>query len=161
MEKPLWRACFFLNSLYATAFITEGRYSAVIDILQFRRSYQILLLNLMIYLFFAPPPLRQGTLVVYLEMYGFHPFPFGEINISNFIAACSSTFICKVLSLYDQCPDVWTSLQTAPNPFREASVWIIICGFNREKLRSLQYLKFSICQVNSVLNLVFNVITDW
>ena len=105
---------------------------------------------------------RQGSVVVYLKVYGFHSF-FSFVvkkNRANIFASSSNSFMCRILSSSDHCTDVWTPLQTAPHSVRETSVWIIICGLNWEKGRPLQNLKFSIQQVDLVLDLVFNVTTD-
>ena len=54
-----------------------------------------------------------------------------------------------------------TVTQTVTQPVREAAVWIIICGSKWEKVWSLQNLKLSTHQVNSAIDSMFNVITDW
>ena len=69
--------------------------------------------------------------------------------------------IAPAYSSSGHCPDVWTPSLTAPHPFKEASFWITICRFNWGKAWPLQNPKFSNHLVNSVLDLVFNVITDW
>ena len=103
---------------------------------------------------------RQDELIFYLKLYVFHSFPFGE-NRANFIASSSKTFMFKIMFFPVHCYDVWTTLQTAPQPVREVSLWIIICVATSENVGSLSDLKFSPHQVNSVPDLVFNVFTDW
>ena len=116
--------------------------------------------------FLCPPPsifkrLDKAALLSLWTSMTFTLFSLVKENRASFIASSFSILMCKVLCSSDHCPDVWIPLQTASYPFREASVWIIIFGFNREKVWSLQNLMFLIHQVSSTLNLVFNVITDW
>ena len=108
----------------------------------------------------------KAALLSIWKFMAFTFFPLVEENRASFIASSSSTFIWfshiyKVFSSLDYSPNVWTPLETAPHPVREASVWIIACGFKWEKVRLLQNLKFSIHQINSALDLVLNVISDW
>ena len=81
-------------------------------------------------------------------------------NTANVIASTFGIFMSKVFSFFSFCPDVETPFQTAPHPTREASVRIIICAFNWEKVWALHNLRFFIHEINSVSELAINVMTD-